>query len=499
MMAEYGVTATGFVKKRLADIKTEREASLRNALGNYINLLPESVFGQLIGIGAERESLLWELMEDVYNSRIPSAASGVSLDNVLELSGLERLDEAKSRINDQLLFGTPGSPIPAGTQFSVDGNPDAKFVTLNDVVLGAGADEIQTIGFSATPASGAWALSFKGEATSSLAYNANAAAIQAALRLIPGLEDIMVSGSYGAGFAVTFAGSAGKQDQDLLVVSANTMQSSVPASIVTTVATTTAGVPQAIVDLEATEDGPTDAPAGTLTVIDTPVTGLDSTFNPADAVLGRDIETDLEARSRRARTLQVAGAGTPEAIRSRMLELVGVTDVIVFENDSDITDVDGRPEHSYEVVVNGGDDQEIADLIWESKPAGIATFGNQTTAVIDSEGATKSVNWSRPTLVPIFLSIDLTTDPTFPANGIATVKQLLLDFGIALGIAKDVIVYPKLVAAVDSVPGILDMVIRIDTAAVSTTPGAPAQDDNLDMAANEISDWDLANININVI
>ena len=45
----YGLTDTGFIKKRQTDIETELEDKFRSAFGSEINLLPTSVFGQVIG------------------------------------------------------------------------------------------------------------------------------------------------------------------------------------------------------------------------------------------------------------------------------------------------------------------------------------------------------------------------------------------------------------------------------------------------------------------
>ena len=81
-MTTYGITADGFVIKRMADIKSEMEASLRSAFGNQINLLPTELLGQIVGIMSEREAIVWELAEQIYNSQYPDTASGIQLDNV---------------------------------------------------------------------------------------------------------------------------------------------------------------------------------------------------------------------------------------------------------------------------------------------------------------------------------------------------------------------------------------------------------------------------------
>jgi uncharacterized phage protein gp47/JayE len=479
----FGLTDAGFELKRLADIKAEIESKLRAELGSAINLLPESVFGQLVSIFSERESLVWELAEDVYNSAYPDTASGASLDNVVALTGITRQGATKSKVLGVRLFGTAGTLVPATTGLSVDGNPTAKFETDAAVTLVAGTDEVQNIAFDAVPTAGTWRLNWRGVDTSSLAFNANAAAIQAALQALPFGSGITVSGTYGGGFVVTFAGASGKQEQPLIVVDSNTLVNGV-TPVVITITETTPGVNQGVVDVTAIDTGPTQANAGTLTVIDTPVSGLNSVINLVDAVPGRNVETDAELRLRRARTLQVAGKATVDAIRSALLDLEGVTDVIVFENDTEIDDPDGRPPKSFEAIVNGGEDQEIFDKIWDTKPAGIRTVGSEVGTITDSQGQTHQVKFSRPTDVNIWLEVDLSVNSEFPVNGLAASEQALVDMGNSFGIGKDVIVYPKLICALNDIPGIEDVAIRIGTSA------SPTLDDNIQIDPNEISKFD---------
>lgn len=482
---------------RLADIKPEVEGALKSVLGNQINLLPTSVFSQVVGVFADREATLWELAQDTYDSQYPATASGASLENVVSMNNIKRLAATYSQVETQLLFGTVGTVIPGGTQFSVNGNPDATFLTVGPATLGAGVNEVQSIIFAGTPAAGNWTINFGGQSTTALAYNAVAATVQTAINALSNLSGVTVSGNYGSGFTITYAGPDGAQNQPLMTVTHNLTVAGGAAVVVAT-AEATAGVPQATVLVQASATGPVLAPAGLLTNIDTPITGLTATLNQLDAVAGRDLETDEQLRARRVSLLQVAGSGTVEAIRSRLLTIQGVTNVVVFENTSDITDGGGRPPHSSEAVVYGGTDSDIAKILWATKPAGIPTFGNVTSSIIDSQGVTRPIFYSRPTSLLIYASLDLTTDSTFPSNGAVVAEQTLVNWGNALGIGKNVVVYPQLVAALNAIPGITDMTIRIGTSAVSNTLGAAAQDNNIVVAANQISAWDTGRVTINV-
>jgi uncharacterized phage protein gp47/JayE len=382
----FGLLSTGFSKMRLADIKPEIEASLRSVLGSSINLLPASIFGQLIGVFSEREASLWDLGEEVYNSQYPDTGSGTSLDNISAITGITRLGADFTRVR-ATLTGVSGTQVLAGTVFSVLGNPVARFQADSTVTL--------------------------------------------------------ISGT-------------------------------------------------ALVDCTAEVTGPTQVLAGTLTVIETPVTGLTAVTNVEDGTLGRNLETDAELRIRRAETLQKAGAAAIDAIRARLLDLSGVTDVIAFENDTLVTDLAGRPAKSFEMVVNGGDEQLIADTIWAAKAGGIRTYGSETTSVTDSQGIARQINWSRPTLVPIYLIVNIIKTNQFPAGGAAEVQSRIVANGNSLGIGNDVIVYPGLILSVAGIPGIIDIDIL-----VSKNP-TPTLSDNIDILPNEIAVFDLTRTEVNV-
>ncbi len=483
----FGVTSEGFVKKRLSDIKTEIENAARAVFGNNINLTSQSVFSQFIGIIADRESSLWELAEDTYNSQYPDTAEGVALDNIASISGVKRLPARASRVRNVHLFGDAGTSVPAGTVFSVLGNTDARFAVLSGVTLVAGADEVQTLTFSGVPASGSFRLSHRGFQTALILLSDTTTQIEEKLNDLPYLSEVLVSGSFATSLVITFQGSDGKIDQPLLVVADNTLQTSAPAAVVITVTQTTAGVPQGLVEVEAETTGPLSAPLYGLTEIETPVTGLDAVLNTEEEIIGRNLETDAEFKVRRLQSLQRAGSSTPEAIRARLLEVQDVEEVVVFENVTETTDGNGLPPKSFRAFVQGGSDQEVGDAVWENKPAGIQTSGGVTVNVTDSQGVTQVVQFSRPVEVEIYINIRITKDVTptspWPANGASLVRDALAAFIAGLQIGQDVIVYPKLISSLNSIPGIEDVEIGIDT---SPAP-AYGTDDNIAIAINEIA------------
>lgn len=483
----YGLSAAGFRRKRTADIKTEIENTLKATLGQNINLLPQSILTALIGTFADREGAVWELAESVYNALDPDAAEGVSLDKVSAISGIIRLPAKASRIIDVHLFGDAGSSIPSGTAFSVQGSPLSRFLTTSGVTLVAGQDEIQTIDFSTVPTIGSFKLKFGEEITDAITPANTAEDIQEMLREMNFLSEVSVTGDFTDGFLVTFEGEDGKIDQPILECVEDSLEDGVdPVTVI--IVETQVGMPQALVDVEASEVGPIFAAPYTLTEIETPVSGLDRVLNINKEVIGRYIETDGELRLRRVASLQRAGSSTVEAIRARLLEVQEISEVIIFENVTDLVDVNGLDPHSFEAFVQGGDEQEIADALWLNKPAGIKTMGDITKTVVDSQGVNQTIKFSRPVELEIFINIRITRDssPTslWPSSGADLVRAALAAYVNSLTIGDDVIVYPKLIASINSIPGIEDVEIGIGEG-----PGVPAlgDDDNIEADINEIA------------
>ena len=491
----FGVTPQGFVRKRLEDIKAEREQDLRDALGENINLLPEEVLGQLVGVGSEREALIWEDMEALYFSYYPDQSEGVSLDNQASITGSIRKSPTKSQITGQLLFGTVGTIILQGRVISVFENATARFVTLFDVTLIAGVDEIQDITFSATPTSGSFKLAFGGLTTAFIDFDDTASDIKTKLEALSSIPvgSITVTGSFAAGFTVTFInpGSTGlgKRDVQILVVSDNTLSDG--GAVTVTVAETTKGVPQGAVNMQAETEGATNAPSNTLNVIETPVAGWTDTVNPLDVLVGTAVESDAEFKIRRRSEVAKAGAATPNAIFADVSAVVNVTAVVVFFNNLDIPDLDGRPPHSVDIVVQDGSDDDIAQAIFDTVGGGITFVGDITKLVTDSQGISQTIKFSRPTEVDIHVEVDLSVNSLFPVDGIAQVEAAILAYGNAQTIGQDVIVFgsdPALSCSFEQVPGITDIVIRVGKTA------GPTLDANIIIALREVSKFDSSRI-----
>lgn len=494
----FGVTTEGFKTKRLADIRTETLEAWRQKFGAGFAIPDNSPEGQVKGILDERISLLWELGEAVSRAYVPAFAQGVQVDAILALTGNIRKMAVKSRVSSGRAFGVLGTALPNTLIISVVGNSAARFKLVNPASINnAGINEIQKLAFSATPTAGTFIIVFPEGNTVAVNWNDAAATVQAKCESVLGVGNITVTGSItlATGLTLTYVGAEGLKNRAQATVTSNTLVNAGPAVAITPSTLTEGSRPFSdLLTLDAESTGPVEAPTGSLTVIETPIVGLETFTNEEDAVLGRNTEVDANAKLRREQEIQLAGAATPDAIRADLLAINDVTAALVFENDSDIIDLDGRPPHSIDIVVEGGDNQDIADRIWATRGGGIETIGDITESVTDSQGFTQEVKFSRPTPVDIWVEVDLVTNSQYPVDGDALVAAAILAYGEALTIGQDVIVYgsaPSLACSFDEIPGITDFTLRIGTAA------APTLDDNIPIAPRERADFDSGRITVN--
>ena len=235
------------------------------------------------------------------------------------------------------------------------------------------------------------------------------------------------------------------------------------------------------------------ANAGTLNVIDTPQAGLVSFTNESDATLGAVIESDPDLKLKRNTELQIAGSATIDAIIAELNARELTTAVIVFQNIKSIVDLDGRPPKSLDIVVLGDDEQDLADAIFKVVGGGNETIGDITKTVIDGEGFEHIIKFSRPTEIEIHIEMDLTVNANlYPVDGDAQVEAALLAYGELQNTGQDVVVRGSnpLICAIDQIPGITDVVIRIGKAV------NPVNDDNIVIASREIAEFDSGRITI---
>lgn len=405
----YGLTAEGFVTKTYENVVDEIDARLRTALGASVRLDAKSLLGNIRAIFAERIAELWELGEHIYSSQDPGMATGDALRAIGLLTGTIIEAAARSTV-DLVLAGTVGTDVPAASVISAD-STDVRFRTTN--------------ASGAFGALAAWA--------GTTAYTV-------------GQRRSNSGRSYRCITAGTSAGAGGP---------------TTTAAVITdgTVEWTYLGEGTAVADVvgESVDTGPVVGAARDLINIENPVAGWSSVINLAAAVPGSNVETDEDYRVRREAELAAAGNSPPDAIRSEVLAVDGVTTCRVFYNPTDTTDADGIPPHSVEVLVQGGTNQDIGDVLLDAVAAGIGTHGTTSVVAVDSVGHNHTMKFSRPAAIPIWIIVEVIVDPDeFPADGAAQIKDIIVLRGTDDGVGRDA-VSSRIKSWVFGVDGVLDV------------------------------------------
>jgi uncharacterized phage protein gp47/JayE len=485
----WGVTDTGFVKKVLDDILTEIESDEKALISPSLNVLPTAVLGQINGIFADKLRELWDVAEEIYRSGFPDSASFESLDQLMALTGSIRLGPEKSRVTLDRLLLDAGASVPAGSLVSVGvlGERFQTLVALANVTAfinlfsvdaesanyGAIPGYAQTIDSIVTPIAG-WTARAAMKSPVLQPYAVGTLAIILWPDEDPTKTDTVIftaGGPYTAQQCANMINAVAVNciayDADgYLLIASNTdgSGSSIRA--------------QAFTGANAIFQFPI-----------VPVIGM----NSVDAELGRLTEIDADARLRREEELRITGAATVEAIRARILNLTYVSQCFVFDNPTLVT-VDGVPAKAFEAVIRGGlviDEQEIAETIWEVKPAGIQAYGSINKTVIDTQGFSHAIGFSRPTEIPIYL--ELTVDAVsseFPADGVDQIKNALKALCDALQIGEDVIALQFKAEPLD-ISGVEDVsVFLIDDV------DPPVGSGNIVIAARELATLALIDIDL---
>lgn len=286
-----------------------------------------------------------------------------------------------------------------------------------------------------------------------------------------------------------------------LQVTANAAGSTIPAgSIVsdpnvgdkfaTDVPVVVAPSGNANVSATAVEPGAIAAPAGTLTKIETPVFGWASVTNPADFSVGRDEETDTELRIRRQNAAEKTGIGTPTAIKAALADISGVN-MVALEVNNTASAIGSLPPQHIRAVVNGGNDADIAETLFNNVAAGIGYFGNTSYVYNDPEsGDAFTIKWDRPTEIEIYIAVNLTTNANFPATGVDDIEAALVAYfenNLGLG---DTVFQSRMYTPVNETPG-----HTVNSLYIDTSPG-PISELDIPIAINQVARTSLTSITV---
>lgn len=162
--------------------------------------------------------------------------------------------------------------------------------------------------------------------------------------------------------------------------------------------------------VRARETGEQDFLATDSWTIVTPVSNWGSVYASLDLSAedaGTDAETDPDLRVKRLQSL-IASGNDWDGIQAAVAQVPGVSFVGGLNNDTTGT-LDGVPYGAIEVVVEGGDDQEVIEAIFEHLPPGTQTFGDESGMVTMANGEPLEIFYTRPAATNVWVRITVST------------------------------------------------------------------------------------------
>lgn len=425
-----GLTTTGLQTLRYQEIFDNIKSRLLRDISPNLDVSEDSQLGLFLASIARSLADTHEILSEIYDGGTIDKAEGFNLDDITALNAVYRYVAQATR--GQVEFtGTTGATISSTTRLrSTAGNI---FYPVNNITLTPSycVEAVLEVNSLRTDADYVIIID-------NVIFSYKPTSSDTITTLLTKLAEA-INGGIVAKAEVINDGAALRvyKDEGDIIARTNPMVVTATTFLTFTKITT-------ISDVVAEEVGAIPALAGTLIEIETTVDGLDSIYNRYDLTTGRNEETDTELRQRYLESLAVTGVGTLDAIVAAVKRVQGVSDASGVENDTEETNSEGLPPKSFKIVVVGGQNDNVAQAIWDTKPAGIRAYGSIFGTAHDLGGLAHNIYFSRPTPKYAFVKVSYSLydeeSLTIPEEDIRdSIVQGINAYGRTLKVGNDVI------------------------------------------------------------
>ena len=437
-----GLTTNGLEIRRLPEVIADLVTALQANVDPNINTDDDTLLGQINTVFAEFIASQEALAQVVYDSSNILTAEGDNLDKLAALIGVTRAPAIKSRTDFQAFTGDDEQVVALG---SILQNPINSIRYLTTLALTLSISDASRATMTVQSVLNSTAYSFN---VNSTGYTFTSDGTATGPEILTGLK-----AAVDADGAKTWTATI--VDSELVITTSNADNVSLTALVNLLPAKATN-----VTSAEAQNTGVIDTPTGVVNSLVIPV--ADSTVNLQPYITGRAEETDEELRARILTSQQIGGKATLEAITDNLLAIDEVTRVLITENTTAST-VGGIPPHSFEPLVEGGADADIALVIWDNKPAGITSHGSTSVVIHDSQSYPHTIEFTRPTIINLAFRVTYTIFDTdlFPSNGEALIAASIKSTTNLLGLGGSVIPTRYFGPIYESIKGINSLVVEV--------------------------------------
>lgn len=427
------------VRQKLIDKANIEFASLMN--GQTLSTDDSGVLGRIFGIVAEPIALQEEAIQDGFANLDPNQATDANLDDILALTGEERLDASPASAF-LILFGEIGTTVSFGA--SVRSKKTGDIFNLDREVTFT-PNDTNGVQFSINTLN-------VGE-TYSLNYSVEGnASTNPPISIIANATDTLSS------FALRMVQTINAQTSNLYATLTNDNEVNVYIMDRTAIGdfsvSSNLTINSSYMPIEATSAtySAIAQDPNTLTSINSGATaGWISVTNPYQTISSELVESDEDARYRWRITKTSDSFGEYDSLYGALLQVKGVKNPSIQRNTTTTLSGD-KINQGISVVLLGGNGQEIAQTIFNNIGIGTATNGEEEYFATDINGTPHSIKFSRPNYVPIQISMSLKALPNFPTNGKNAIKQAIVDYFNTLQTGEDIL-YSRLFNPINSVDG----------------------------------------------
>lgn len=186
-----------------------------------------------------------------------------------------------------------------------------------------------------------------------------------------------------------------------------------------------------------TTAGPIEAKAGAISRICTTVAGWDTATNETDALVGNNEETQASFEARRYQSVALNSRSSVQSVYSRVASLDGVIFCCVRQNrtsaEQEIDGIKLKP-HSIYTCVLGGEDNAIAEALYNTVSAGCDYTGDVEKLVTDPITHIQDrVRFSRPVNKKVGIKVSIRKNDDTPPNAEEAIKEAVYNnfYGLA--------------------------------------------------------------------
>jgi uncharacterized phage protein gp47/JayE len=172
--------------------------------------------------------------------------------------------------------------------------------------------------------------------------------------------------------------------------------------------------------------------ANTINIPDSIFSAITSVNNPNSAtIIGVNEELDANLKIRRRLSTALVATGFLDSLESGLQSLNGVTYASVYENTTASTDINGIPAYGIWAIVEGGNNADIANMIYSKRAGGTPMKGSETYSIIRNNGSTIIMKWDVPVLENLYIKFNCKLPNGFFDSNL--MKSLIVDnvhFGV---------------------------------------------------------------------